>query len=221
MKDGAHQLGEKIRRHGMTAVLAAVSGALSFAHIHDLALHHGQVGWRSWTYPVSIDAVTAHALSVLLRSDRRPAVRTLAWIGVSVFTAVSLAANLLDANLSDPIGVFLSAAPVAAFLFSTLLAHIMVERPVPAPEPERERVPRTPPKTARRATRGTGRRAHATGARAVLEELAPAFLAQYGQGPARGRVPAFRQMGDPALRERGLEAPSREMYRRVLIDARA
>ncbi|MET9865690.1 DUF2637 domain-containing protein, partial [Streptomyces sp. NPDC006386] len=35
-------------------VQAVIAGALSFAHLHDLAAAAGQDGWKAWAYPVSV-----------------------------------------------------------------------------------------------------------------------------------------------------------------------
>ena len=36
-------------------VQAVIAGALSFAHLHDLAAAAGQDGWKAWAYPISVD----------------------------------------------------------------------------------------------------------------------------------------------------------------------
>jgi hypothetical protein len=207
------------REYGATVVLAAGSGAISFAHIHDLAVRHGQSGWRALVYPVVIDAVTVHSLTILLRKGQRRAVRVLAWAGVVFFTLVSFAANLLDAPAHDPVGMGLSAAPVAAFLFSTLLAHLLTQPADEAAEPVEE-VVRDAPEPRRRAPKMPPRTGKAVSAKAVLRELAPEFAAEY-QGPARGRAMAFRQMGDKVLADLGIRLPHSETYRSVLRELNA
>lgn len=42
-------------------VQAVIAGALSFAHLHDLAEAAGQSGWKAWAYPVSVDLLLVAA----------------------------------------------------------------------------------------------------------------------------------------------------------------
>ena len=51
-------------------VQAVIAGALSFAHLHDLADAAGQDGWKAWAYPVSVDLLLVAAWRRL--RTRRP-----------------------------------------------------------------------------------------------------------------------------------------------------
>lgn len=42
-------------------VQAVIAGALSFAHLHDLAAAAGQSGWKAWAYPISVDLLLVAA----------------------------------------------------------------------------------------------------------------------------------------------------------------
>ncbi|MHB9758519.1 DUF2637 domain-containing protein [Streptomyces sp. BYX5S] len=134
-------------------VQAVIAGALSFAHLHDLAAAAGQDGWKAWAYPVSVDLLLVAAWR-RLRSDRRS---RLAWSWFAVALFASLGANVATAGLLDvdhpPAWLRIGVAgwPAIAFLGGTLLAHTAAPaedeqeavRPAPEPEPEFEQ-PTTP-----------------------------------------------------------------------------
>lgn len=136
-------------------VQAVIAGALSFAHLHDLAAAAGQDGWKAWAYPVSVDLLLVAAWRQL-RSDRRS---RLAWTWFAVALFASLGANVATAGLLDvehpPAWLRIGVAgwPAIAFLGGTLLAHTATAAPVeveretvrPAPEPEPEIEQPTPP----------------------------------------------------------------------------
>ncbi|MFF4869382.1 DUF2637 domain-containing protein [Streptomyces sp. NPDC000961] len=126
-------------------VQALIAGALSFAHLHDLAAAAGQTGWKAWAYPVSVDLLLVAAWR-RLRSDGSS---RLAWCWFLVSLFASLGANVATAgflDLADPpawLRFGVAGWPAVAFLGGTLLAH---SAPVPAaavaPEPaELEDVP--------------------------------------------------------------------------------
>ncbi|MGW7065985.1 DUF2637 domain-containing protein [Streptomyces sp. NPDC054855] len=128
-------------------VQAVIAGALSFAHLHDIAEAAGQTGWKAWAYPVSVDLLLVVAWR-RLRTGRTP---RLAWCWFLVALAASLGANVATAGFLDldhaPAWLrFLVAGwPALAFLGGTLLAHqpenesphVPDQAPVaPAPAPE-------------------------------------------------------------------------------------
>src|SRR6266498_443586 len=83
---------------GATVVgLAAVAGAISYSHMAELAHIHGEVGWRSHAFPVSVDGIEVVASLVLL-AHRRAGTRAgwLPWAALLV--AIKLLAGLLDAR---------------------------------------------------------------------------------------------------------------------------
>ncbi|WP_406338741.1 DUF2637 domain-containing protein [Streptomyces sp. NBC_00649] len=138
-------------------VQAVIAGALSFAHLHDLAAAAGQDGWKAWAYPVSVDLLLVAAWR-RLRADRRS---RLAWCWFTVALFASLGANVATAGLLDVghppawLRIGVSGWPAIAFLGGTLLAHTTTPIPTapvppaptaaPEPEPEiQELTPSTP-----------------------------------------------------------------------------
>src|SRR5216110_476067 len=85
-------------------VLAGVAGALSYSHMAELARIHGEVGWRSHAFPVSVDGIEVVASLVLL-AHRRAGTRAgwLPWTALVAGTAASVAANVA-VGASDPVG---------------------------------------------------------------------------------------------------------------------
>ncbi|MFF1693291.1 DUF2637 domain-containing protein [Streptomyces sp. NPDC058257] len=140
-------------------VQAFIAGALSFAHLHDLAAAAGQDGWKAWAYPISVDLLLVAAWR-RLRSDGPS---RLAWCWFLIALVASLGANVATAGFLDlqhpPAWLRFGVAgwPALAFLGGTLLAHTahapetMSEpgRPAPtAPEPAPEPLAVSEPDTA-------------------------------------------------------------------------
>ncbi|MEU2964274.1 DUF2637 domain-containing protein [Streptomyces ardesiacus] len=128
-----------IRSIRIDAVLiqAVIAGALSFAHLHDLAEAAGQTGWKAWAYPVSVDLLLV-AVWRRLRTERLG----LAWFWFLVALVASLGANIATAGLLDLdqvpawLRILVAGWPALAFLGGTLLAHTPTDQaPAPAPEP--------------------------------------------------------------------------------------
>ncbi|WP_044370883.1 DUF2637 domain-containing protein [Streptomyces noursei] len=143
-------------------VQAVIAGALSFAHLHDLAAAAGQDGWKAWAYPISVDLLLVAAWRRLRNNGRS----RLAWCWFLIALVASLGANVATAGFLDlrhpPAWLRFGIAgwPALAFLGGTLLAHTRsaaetadpappvdvtpeaapVPAPVPAPEP-----PASPP----------------------------------------------------------------------------
>jgi hypothetical protein len=126
-------------RHGLRvdAVLiqAVIAGALSFAHLHDLAAAAGQNGWKAWAYPVSVDLLLVAAW----RRLRSEGPSRLAWCWFVVALFASLGANIATAgflDLADPPALLrlgIAGWPAVAFLGGTLLAHSAAAEPEPVP----------------------------------------------------------------------------------------
>ncbi|MQY34910.1 hypothetical protein SRB17_28820 [Streptomyces sp. RB17] len=146
-------------------VQAVIAGALSFAHLHDLAAAAGQSGWKAWAYPISVDLLLVAAWR-RLRSDGPS---RLAWCWFLVALVASLGANIATAgflDLADPPALLrlgVAGWPALAFLGGTLLAHSPAPHPAgdrvpvppapapdpdPQPEPETEPAPALEPETA-------------------------------------------------------------------------
>ncbi|PJE97191.1 SpdA protein [Streptomyces carminius] len=133
-------------------IQAVIAGALSFAHLHDLAEAAGQYGWKAWAYPISVDLLLVAAWR-RLRSGTATAA---GWCWFITALVASLGANVATAGLLDLddvpdwLRILVAGWPAVAFLGGTLLAH-SPSTPAPsettpeppaavAPEPEPEPV---------------------------------------------------------------------------------
>ncbi|NUW04898.1 DUF2637 domain-containing protein [Streptomyces sp. CAI 127] len=122
-------------------VQAVIAGALSFAHLHDLAEAAGQDGWKAWAYPVSVDLLLVAAW----RRMRTTADNRAAWAWFIIALAASLGANVATAGLLDLndvpawLRILVAGWPALAFLGGTLLVHAPTTAPAePAPAPTAE-----------------------------------------------------------------------------------
>ncbi|MCX5132194.1 DUF2637 domain-containing protein [Streptomyces sp. NBC_00340] len=118
-------------------VQAVIAGALSFAHLHDLAEAAGQSGWKAWAYPISVDLLLVAAWRRLrtARKDRS------AWTWFVIALFASLGANIATAGLLDLrhvpdwLCILVAGWPALAFLGGTLLVHAPTDTPAPAAAP--------------------------------------------------------------------------------------
>ncbi|TWV45530.1 DUF2637 domain-containing protein [Streptomyces misionensis] len=105
-------------------VQAVIAGALSFAHLHDLAAAAGQSGWKAWAYPVSVDLLLVAAWRRLRAGRDRSS-----WTWFAIALAASLGANVATAGLLDLghvpawLRILVAGWPALAFLGGTLLVH--------------------------------------------------------------------------------------------------
>ncbi|MFD9812447.1 DUF2637 domain-containing protein [Streptomyces sp. NPDC059080] len=123
-------------------VQAVIAAALSFAHLHDIAVAAGQDGWKAWAYPVSVDLL----LMVAWRRLRSGVDRRAGWCWFVIALTASLGANVATAGLLDLhdvppwLRILVAGWPAVAFLGGSLLAHSGPQRgeaeTTPAPEPE-------------------------------------------------------------------------------------
>jgi len=129
-----------VSRIRIDAVLiqAVIAGALSFAHLHDLAEAAGQDGWKAWAYPVSVDLLLVAAW----RRMRTTADNRAAWAWFIIALAASLGANVATAGLLDLnevpawLRILVAGWPALAFLGGTLLVHAPTIAPAdPDPVP--------------------------------------------------------------------------------------
>ncbi|MFF1338123.1 DUF2637 domain-containing protein [Streptomyces sp. NPDC058290] len=133
----------RLVRPDAVLVQAVIAGALSFAHLHDLAEAAGQDGWKAWAYPVSVDLLLVAAWHRLrsLRDAGEPSRSAWSWFAVAL--AASLGANVATAGLLDLrdvpdwLRILVAGWPALAFLGGTLLVH----RPTTASAPDREPEP--------------------------------------------------------------------------------
>ncbi|MFI0926133.1 DUF2637 domain-containing protein [Streptomyces sp. NPDC021012] len=118
-----------IRRPDAVLVQAVIAGALSFAHLYDLAAAAGQSGWKAWAYPVSVDLLLVAAWHRLRTSRAAGEPARSAWTWFMVALAASLGANVATAGLLDLdhvpawLRILVAGWPALAFLGGTLLVH--------------------------------------------------------------------------------------------------
>ncbi|MFB7977182.1 DUF2637 domain-containing protein [Streptomyces vinaceus] len=132
----------RLVRPDAVLVQAVIAGALSFAHLHDLAEAAGQDGWKAWAYPVSVDLLLVAAWHRLrsLRDAGEPSRSAWSWFAVAL--AASLGANVATAGLLDLrdvpdwLRILVAGWPALAFLGGTLLVHRPTTASAPDPEPE-------------------------------------------------------------------------------------
>ena len=124
------------------AGLAVVAGAISFAHMRELATHHDQVGWKSYAFPISVDGLEIVA-SLYLVAQRRARLATgwVPWVALIVGTAASLAANVAVGG-ADPIGKALAGWPAVSMLIAVkllfaLIDHSMTDQRTTIPDDQR------------------------------------------------------------------------------------
>ncbi|MEV6179771.1 DUF2637 domain-containing protein [Streptomyces sp. NPDC052015] len=139
----------QLARVDAVLVQALIAAALSFAHIHDIAMAAGQDGWKAWAYPVSVDLLLVAAW----RRLRSGTGKTAAWCWFVIAITASLGANVATAGLLDLadvpawLRILVAGWPAVAFLGGTLLAHStphtapaadVIEDQEDAPEPTPE-----------------------------------------------------------------------------------
>ncbi|MET7653336.1 DUF2637 domain-containing protein [Streptomyces sp. NPDC005486] len=115
----------QLARVDAVLVQALIAAALSFAHIHDVAVAAGQDGWKAWAYPISVDLLLVAAWRRLRSGSSKGA----AWCWFVIALAASLGANVATAGLLDLgdvpawLRILVAGWPAVAFLGGTLLAH--------------------------------------------------------------------------------------------------
>jgi hypothetical protein len=118
-------------------VQAVIAGALSFAHLHDLAEAAGQTGWKAWAYPISVDLLLVAAWRRLRTARRDRSAWT--WFVIALFA--SLGANIATAGLLDLdhvpgwLRILVAGWPALAFLGGTLLVHTPTAAPASPAQP--------------------------------------------------------------------------------------
>ncbi|MGW4645180.1 DUF2637 domain-containing protein [Kitasatospora sp. NPDC004289] len=128
----------RLPRPDPVLVQAAIAGALSFAHLHDLAEAAGQLGWKAWAYPISVDLLLVAAWHRMRTLRASGATARAAWTWFLIALAASLGANVATAGLLDLgnvpawLRILVAGWPALAFFGGTLLAH---SRPAPHDTP--------------------------------------------------------------------------------------
>jgi Protein of unknown function (DUF2637) len=182
---------------GLTALtvagLAVVAGAISFSHMRELALHHDQLGWKSYAFPVSVDGLEIVA-SLYLVAQRRAGRPTgwVPWAALVVGTLASLAANIAVGG-SDIIGKALAGWPALSMLAAVKLLFSMIDHPAVdqrtavvddrRPSADRPAVPGTVPGTDRDGGPSSGTvQAHRTDDSGAPTDIAAEGLAEPALG---------------------------------------
>ncbi|MGP3753482.1 DUF2637 domain-containing protein [Streptomyces sp. IBSNAI001] len=181
-------------------VQAVIAGALSFAHLHDLADAAGQDGWKAWAYPISVDLLLVAAW----RRLRSEGPSRLAWCWFLIALFASLGANVATAGFLDlahpPAWLRFGIAgwPALAFLGGTLLAHShTTEDPEPEPVPSAPAAPEPTPEVERETAPAP--RPEPEPIAAAAEEtlaLAPAPTAPAGPSVPAALVDHARKLAD-------------------------
>jgi hypothetical protein len=139
----------RLIRPDAVLIQAVIAGALSFAHLHDIAEAAGQTGWKGWAYPISVDLLLVAAWRRMrtLRANKQDAHAAWTWFVIAL--TASLGANIGTAGLLDMnavptwLCILVAGWPAVAFLGGTLLAHT----PAPAVPAEPELAPVATPLT--------------------------------------------------------------------------
>ncbi|MFF3904395.1 DUF2637 domain-containing protein [[Kitasatospora] papulosa] len=181
-------------------VQAVIAGALSFAHLHDLAAAAGQDGWKAWAYPISVDLLLVAAW----RRLRSEGPSRLAWCWFLIALFASLGANVATAGFLDlahpPAWLRFGIAgwPALAFLGGTLLAHShTTEEPEPDPVPPTPAAPDPVTAVERESTPDPAPEPEPIAAAAKdLPELAPAPVAPAGPSVPAALVDHARKLAD-------------------------
>jgi hypothetical protein len=109
------------------AALAGIAGAISYSHMRQLAVDHGQAGWHAHAFPLSVDGIEIVASLVLL-ADRRAGRKSgwLPWAALAIGTAGSLAANIATAE-PGIISRVIAGWPALALLIAVKLLSGMLD----------------------------------------------------------------------------------------------
>ncbi|SCK43516.1 DUF2637 domain-containing protein [Streptomyces sp. WMMB 322] len=128
----------RLPRVDAVLIQAVIAGALSFAHLHDIARAAGQDGWKAWAYPISVDLLLVAAWRRIRALQETGDSARLPWCWFVIALAASLGANIATAGLLDLeavpawLRILVAGWPALAFFGGTLLAH----SPVGESQPE-------------------------------------------------------------------------------------
>src|SRR5260370_20701392 len=117
-------------------LVAAIAAVVSFVHIEDLAVTHGQTQLAAWLLPVSVDGTVAAASLSMLWAARSGLATP--WLARCMLTLGVLAALGANIGYGAPYGLsgeLLSGWPAVAFVGSVEMVLSMVRRARAVPEP--------------------------------------------------------------------------------------
>jgi hypothetical protein len=178
------------------AVVAAIAAVVSYTHLYDLGITHGQTGIAARLLPLSVDGLVVVASLVLLQSARNGCQssglpRFALWLGIGA----TVAANLAYGLPYGPVGAVLSAWPGAAFV---LAVEILLGSLRQAPEPESlsspSRAPEEVQKTVHASPPPARTRAHRPlpANRPTSRGVSPSPAEVFAQELAAGKLPGIR-----------------------------
>ena len=80
-------------------MLAGIAAVVSYSHMYELSLRHGEPAWRAALFPLSVDGMIVGASMTLLSDARRGSKGgVLPWALLIIGSAASLAANVAVAD---------------------------------------------------------------------------------------------------------------------------
>jgi Protein of unknown function (DUF2637) len=129
---GRPNRGDSFLRYATAAavlLVAAIAAVISFIHIRELAVTHGQTPLAAVLLPFSIDGTVVAASLVLLRAARAGiAAPWLAQVMLLSSVLATLAANVAYGAASGVAGALISGWPAYAFIGCAEMAIMMVRR---------------------------------------------------------------------------------------------
>jgi hypothetical protein len=115
----------------VVVIVGVVAGYVSYRHIRDLALTHGEDQPTAWALPVTVDGPMLAASLVLLDAARRNLPTHLwAWVTLALGIAASGTANVLHGWSHGVIGAVISAWPALMLVLSVELLLRLFRAPV-------------------------------------------------------------------------------------------
>jgi len=101
------------------AVVAGVTGRISYTHIYELTLHLGQPEMVARLYPFGVDGLIVVGSVVLLQAT--PDYPYLGWLGVAPGIAASVFANVESGLGHGPLAAGWAGVPAAFFALATFM----------------------------------------------------------------------------------------------------
>jgi hypothetical protein len=174
------------------AGLAGIAGAISYSHMRQLAVAHGDTGWHAHAFPLSVDGVEIVASLVLL-ADRRAGRESgwLPWAALTIGTAASLAANIATAD-HGTISRIIAGWPAVALLIAVKLLSGILEHRTAVAESPAGACPDRAAVTAGHAGNSASR-PHRADSRATRSRPAEGTTDHAGTGTADSDIRAFEE----------------------------